>query len=87
MDYPQIEGNLMAESGVEPNLRTYLMVLRRRMWWIVTIVLLGLGASLAMSSDSAEAVLRGSPVAGATDRQQSDARIRRNSGHSHAGTD
>ena len=39
----------MAESGVEPTLRTYLMVLRRRKWWIITIALLGLGVSLAMS--------------------------------------
>lgn len=39
----------MAESGVEPTLRTYLMVLRRRKWWIITIALLGLGVSLAVS--------------------------------------
>jgi uncharacterized protein involved in exopolysaccharide biosynthesis len=42
----------MAESGVEPTLRTYLMVLRRRRWWVVVITLLGLGVSLALSVTS-----------------------------------
>src|ERR1700753_793005 len=39
----------MAESGVEPNLRTYLGVLRRRKWWVVTMAILGLAVSLAFS--------------------------------------
>src|ERR1700753_946084 len=39
----------MAESGVEPNLRTYLAVLRRRKWWVATIAILGLAVSLAFS--------------------------------------
>jgi capsular exopolysaccharide synthesis family protein len=44
----------MGESGVEPTLRTYLMVLRRRRWWVVTLMLLGLGASLALSLTQAK---------------------------------
>src|SRR6201994_5184549 len=39
----------MAESGVEPNLCTYLGVLRRRKWWVVTMAILGLAVSLAFS--------------------------------------
>lgn len=39
----------MAESGVEPTLRTYLMVLRRRKWWVIAFALLGLGVSLAIA--------------------------------------
>jgi succinoglycan biosynthesis transport protein ExoP len=39
----------MAESGVEPNLRTYLAVLRRRKWWVASLAILGLVVSLAFS--------------------------------------
>src|ERR1700753_4442811 len=39
----------MAESGVEPNLRTYLAVLRRRKWWVATIAILRLAVSLSFS--------------------------------------
>jgi len=39
----------MAESGVEPNLRTYLAVLRRRKWWVASMAIAGLAVSLAFS--------------------------------------
>ncbi len=39
----------MAESGGEPTLRSYLVVLRRRKWWVISVALLGLAASLALS--------------------------------------
>jgi succinoglycan biosynthesis transport protein ExoP len=39
----------MAELGAEPSFRAYLHVLRRRKWWVVSIALLGLAASLALS--------------------------------------
>jgi succinoglycan biosynthesis transport protein ExoP len=45
---------LMGESGVEPTLHTYLTVLRRRRWWVVTLTLLGLGAGLALSLTQAK---------------------------------
>jgi polysaccharide biosynthesis transport protein len=44
----------MAESAVEPTLRTYLMVLRRRRWWVAAITVLGLGAALALALTSAK---------------------------------
>src|SRR5947209_17936890 len=42
----------MTEPGTEPSFRAYLHVLRRRKWWVVSIVLLGLAASLALSLTS-----------------------------------
>ena len=39
----------MAEFGSVPTLRSYLLVLRRRKWWVVSLAILGLGASLALS--------------------------------------
>jgi capsular exopolysaccharide synthesis family protein len=40
---------MTTEFGAEPTFRTYLAVLRRRKWWVVSIALLGLWASLALS--------------------------------------
>ncbi len=42
----------MTEPGTEPSFRAYLHVLRRRKWWVVSITLLGLAASLALSLTS-----------------------------------
>jgi polysaccharide biosynthesis transport protein len=39
----------MAEPGAEPALRSYLIVLRRRKWWVISIAVLGLAGSLALS--------------------------------------
>ena len=39
----------MTEFGTEPSFRTYLHVLRQRKWWVGTITVLGLAASLAFS--------------------------------------
>ncbi len=39
----------MAEAGTEATLRTYFVVLRRRKWWVITLALLGLVASLTLS--------------------------------------
>jgi tyrosine-protein kinase len=39
----------MTEPGTEPSFRAYLHVLRRRKWWVMSIALLGLAASLALS--------------------------------------
>src|ERR1700723_1160170 len=39
----------MAEFGTEPSFRTYLHILRQRKWWVGTIAMLGLPASLAFS--------------------------------------
>src|ERR1700761_7250378 len=39
----------MAETGVEPNLRAYVAVLRRRKWWVAAMAVLGLVLSLAFS--------------------------------------
>ena len=44
----------MGESGAEPTLRAYLTVLRRRQWWVLTLALLGLGASLGLSLTQAK---------------------------------
>ncbi|HWG62269.1 MAG TPA: polysaccharide biosynthesis tyrosine autokinase [Streptosporangiaceae bacterium] len=44
----------MAEASTEPTLRGYLIVLRRRKWWVIVITLLGLGASLAMALTQAK---------------------------------
>jgi capsular exopolysaccharide synthesis family protein len=42
----------MTELGTEPSFRAYLHVLRRRKWWVASITLLGLAASLALSLTS-----------------------------------
>ena len=39
----------MIESGSGPTLRSYLVTLRRRKWWVIAFALLGLAASLALS--------------------------------------
>jgi receptor protein-tyrosine kinase len=39
----------MAELGSGPTLRAYLVVLRRRKWWVISLAVLGLAASLALS--------------------------------------
>ena len=39
----------MAEPGNGATLHSYLVVLRRRKWWVIALALLGLGASLALS--------------------------------------
>ena len=39
----------MTEFGSEPTFRTYLQILRRRKWWVCSIAVLGLSASLAFS--------------------------------------
>ena len=38
----------MPESGAEPNLRFYISLLRRRGLWVIAIMLLGLGAGIAV---------------------------------------
>jgi polysaccharide biosynthesis transport protein len=40
---------MTAEFGANPALRSYLVVLRRRKWWIIWAAAAGLGASLALS--------------------------------------
>ncbi len=42
----------MTETGTEPSFRAYLHVLRRRKWWVASIALIGLAASLALSLTS-----------------------------------
>jgi capsular exopolysaccharide synthesis family protein len=37
------------ERGAEPAFHTYLLVLRRRQWWVITLAAAGLAASLAFS--------------------------------------
>jgi len=39
----------MTEFGTEPSFRTYLHILRQRKWWVGSIAMLGLAASLAFS--------------------------------------
>jgi polysaccharide biosynthesis transport protein len=39
----------MAESGNGATLRAYLVVMRRRKWWVIALAVLGLGTSLALS--------------------------------------
>ena len=39
----------MAEPGSGATLRAYLLVLRRRKWWVIALAVLGLAASLALS--------------------------------------
>ena len=39
----------MTQFGTEPTFHTYLQILRQRRWWIVSITVLGLAASLALS--------------------------------------
>jgi capsular exopolysaccharide synthesis family protein len=39
----------MTEFGTEPSFRTYLQILRQRKWWVSSITVLGLAASLAFS--------------------------------------
>ena len=39
----------MTEFGTEPSFRAYLQILRRRKWWVGSIAVLGLAASLAFS--------------------------------------
>ncbi len=39
----------MTQFGTEPSFRAYLQILRHRKWWVVSITVLGLAASLAFS--------------------------------------
>jgi len=39
----------MTELDAEPTFRTYVALLRRRKWWVITLTLLGLAGSLAFS--------------------------------------
>jgi receptor protein-tyrosine kinase len=39
----------MTDFGTEPTFRTYLQILRRRKWWVSSITVLGLAASLGFS--------------------------------------
>jgi capsular exopolysaccharide synthesis family protein len=39
----------MTEFGTEPSFRTYLQIIRQRKWWVGSITVLGLAASLAFS--------------------------------------
>ena len=41
--------NMTTEFGAEPTFRTYLLVLRRRKWWVGSLAALGLAGSLAFS--------------------------------------
>jgi tyrosine-protein kinase len=45
---------MTTEYGADPTLRSYLMILRRRKWWIVVAAMLGLGVSLAISFTQAK---------------------------------
>src|SRR5260370_17682813 len=48
--YLQIrEKVMMTEFGTEPTFRAYLHILRDRKWWVGSITVLGLAASLAFS--------------------------------------
>jgi uncharacterized protein involved in exopolysaccharide biosynthesis len=38
----------MAELGSGPTFRSYLVVLRRRKWWVIAIALVGLGLGIAL---------------------------------------
>src|ERR1700730_13886 len=40
---------MMTEFGTEPTFRAYLQILRHRKWWVGSITVLGLAASLAFS--------------------------------------
>jgi capsular exopolysaccharide synthesis family protein len=40
---------MTAEFGAEPTFRTYLMILRRRKWWVAALTVLGLTAGLAFA--------------------------------------
>jgi polysaccharide biosynthesis transport protein len=39
----------MTEFDAEPTFRSYVMLLRRRKWWVITLAVLGLAASLAFT--------------------------------------
>ena len=39
----------MAEPEAEPTVRAYVLVLRKRRWWVAAFTLLGLALSLALS--------------------------------------
>jgi succinoglycan biosynthesis transport protein ExoP len=39
----------MADIGNGPTLRSYLLLVRRRKWWVMALAILGLGASLALA--------------------------------------
>ena len=39
----------MAEFGTSPTLRSYLVVVQRRKWWVISLALVGLGIGLALS--------------------------------------
>jgi succinoglycan biosynthesis transport protein ExoP len=67
----------MAEFGTEPSFRAYLQILRHRKWWVGSIAVLGLAASLAFSltahkqySASAQLLVQSSVGASAVDSGQ-----------------
>jgi capsular exopolysaccharide synthesis family protein len=43
------EKGIMTESSTEPSFRTYLHILRQRKWWVGSITVIGLAASLVFS--------------------------------------
>ena len=45
---------MTTEFGANPTLRSYLVVLRRRKWWVICAALLGLAVSLALSLTQAK---------------------------------
>src|ERR1035441_6934113 len=45
---------IMTEFGTEPSFRTYLQIMRQRKWWVSSITVLGLAASLAFSLTRSE---------------------------------
>ena len=44
----------MAEFGTSPTLRSYLVVVQRRKWWVIGLALVGLAGSLALSLTQAK---------------------------------
>jgi capsular exopolysaccharide synthesis family protein len=67
----------MTEFGTEPSFRTYLQILRQRKWWVGSITVLGLAASLAFSltahkqySATAQLLVQSSVGASAVDSGQ-----------------
>jgi polysaccharide biosynthesis transport protein len=69
----------MTEFGTEPSFRAYLQILRQRKWWVVSITVLGLAASLAFSltahkqySATAQLLVQSSVGASAADSTQQE---------------
>jgi capsular exopolysaccharide synthesis family protein len=45
---------MTSEFGTEPTLRSYMLLVRRRKWWVAGLAVVGLGASLALSFTEAK---------------------------------